>query len=117
PGSPATSKFTDGKIGWRRLPGRGQDTIIKWFFDENGQVHGLTQQPYSGPLIDLPVEKFLLFRAGNLKNNPEGRSILRNSYRAYYFIKRLEELEAIGVERLNGFPLIYVPSELIEKAL
>lgn len=111
-----SSKFNDGLISWRRLPGRGQDTIIKWFFDENGAVHGLTQQPYSGPQIDLPIEKFLLFRPHAPKNSPEGRSVLRNSYRSYYFIKRLEELEAIGIERLNGFPVISLPSELIERA-
>jgi hypothetical protein len=113
----ASSKYNDGRIAWRRLPGRGQDTIIKWFFDENGNANGLTQQPYIGPIIDLPIEKLLLFRSSSVKNNPEGRSILRPAYRAYYFIKRLEELEAISVERMNGFPVISVPSELIERAL
>jgi hypothetical protein len=111
-----SSKFDDGKIGWRRLPIRGQDTIIKWFFDGNGQVQGLTQQPYAGPMIDIPIEKFLLFRPTQHKGSPEGRSVLRNSYRAYYFIKRLEELEAIAIERMNGFPVVYVPSALIDRA-
>jgi hypothetical protein len=111
-----SSAYDDGKIGWRRLPIRAQDTIIKWFFDPNGQVQGYTQQPYAGPLIDAPIEKAVLFRAGAHKNNPEGRSILRNAYRAYYFIKRLEELEAIAIERMNGFPVISAPSSLIEKA-
>lgn len=112
-----TSKYDDGRIAWRRLPGRGQDTVIKWFFDANGSALGLTQQPYSGPLVDLPIEKLLLFRTSALKNNPEGRSILRNSYRAYYFVKRLEELEAISVERFNGFPVISLPSNVIDAAL
>lgn len=116
--SPArpSSKYDDGKIGWRRLPIRGQDTIIKWFFDPNGQVQGVTQQPWAGPMIDIPIEKFLLFRPAQHKGSPEGRSVLRNAYRSYYFIKRLEELEAISIERLNGFPVMYVPSALIEKA-
>lgn len=111
-----SSKFNDGKIGWRRLPIRSQDTILKWFFDPNGQVQGFTQQPYAGPMLDIPIEKALLFRAGVHKNNPEGRSVLRNAYRSYYFVKRLEELEAISIERMNGFPVIYVPSSLIELA-
>jgi len=111
-----SSKYADGKIGWRRLPIRAQDTITKWFFDPNGQVKGYTQQPYAGGLLDLPIEKSLLFRAGMHKNNPEGRSILRNAYRPYYFIKRLEELEAVSIERMNGFPVIYLPSELVESA-
>src|ERR1035437_304912 len=103
---PASSDYDDGKIGWRRLPIRGQDTITKWFFDPNGQIKGATQQPYAGPTLDIPVEKFLLFRPSTHKNSPEGKSILRNAYRPYYFIKRLEELEAISIERMNGFPVI-----------
>lgn len=112
-----TSKFSDGRIGWRRLPIRGQDTVLKWFFDVNGQVRGVTQQPWVGPLIDIPVEKMLLFRPTAHKNNPEGRSVLRNAYRSYYFVKRLEELEAILFERMSGFPVMYVPNQLLEKAL
>ena len=113
---PAPSEFNDGRIGWRRLPIRGQDTILKWFFDENGQIRGTTQQPWVGTLIDVPIEKMLLFRPFYHKNNPEGRSILRNGYRSYYLIKRLEELEAILFERMGGFPVMYVPSQLIDRA-
>lgn len=112
-----SSKFSDGRIGWRRLPIRGQDTVIKWFFDSNGQVRGLTQQPWVGSLIDIPIEKMLLFRPSQHKANPEGRSVLRNAYRSYYFVKRLEELEAVLFERMSGFPVMYVPNALLEKAL
>lgn len=112
-----SSKFNDGKIGWRRLPIRGQDTVLKWFFDNNGQVRGVTQQPWIGTLIDIPIEKLLLFRPTVHKNNPEGRSILRSSYRSYYFAKRLEEMEAILFERMAGFPVMYVPSQLMETAI
>jgi len=111
-----SSRSNDGRIGWRRLPLRGQDTILKWFFGPNGEVLGVTQQPWIGPLIDIPIEKMLLFRADQHKNNPEGRSVLRNSYLPYYFIKRLQEQEAIMYERLSGFPVISVPNELLEAA-
>lgn len=112
----ASSRFDDGRIGWRRLPLRGQDTVIKWFFDPNGQVRGLTQQPWVGQLIDIPIEKLLLFRPDSHKNNPEGRSVLRNAYRSWYFTKRLEEMEAINVERMSGFPVAYVPSQIFQAA-
>jgi len=111
-----TSKYNDGLIGWRRLPIRGQETVIKWFLDDNGQITGVTQQPWVGTLIDIPIEKLLLFRPTSHKNNPEGRSVLRNAYRDYYFVKRLEELESILFERMGGFPVLYVPSDLIDKA-
>jgi hypothetical protein len=111
-----SSKFDDGRIGWRRLPIRGQDVVLKWFFDQNGQIRGVTQQPWVGTLIDIPIEKMLLFRPLMHKNNPEGRSVLRNAYRPYYFTKRLEEMEAILIERMSGFPVLYVPTSLLDAA-
>lgn len=110
------SKFNDGAIGWRRLPIRGQDTVIKWFFDENGEVEGMTQQPWTGPLLDIPIQKLLLFRPTQHKNNPEGRSVIRNAYRSYFLTKRIEEQEAILYERMNGIPVLRVPSALMEGA-
>ena len=111
-----TSRYDDGKVGWSKLPLRGQDTILKWFFDVNGRVLGLTQQPWVGPLVDIPMEKMLLFRPTAHKNNPEGRSILRNAYRPYTFIKRLEEKEAILFDRMSGLPVVRVPNQLLEAA-
>ena len=110
------SQYDDGRIGLRRLPIRGQDTIIKWFFGPNGGIRGMTQQPYVGPIIDIPIEKLLLFRPSHHKGNPEGRSILRSAYRSYYFLKRLEEQEAILFERMSGLPVMRVPNALLEAA-
>lgn len=110
------SKFKDGHIGLRKLPIRGQDTVIKWFFGDDGDIEGMTQQPWVGPIVDIPIEKLLLFRPKAHKNNPEGYSILRTSYRPWYFLKRLEEQEAIMFERFSGFPVITVPSQLMEAA-
>lgn len=111
-----SSDFDDGRIGWRKLPLRGQDTVIKWFFDPNGEVLGLTQQPWVGPMVDIPIEKMLLFRPSHAKNNPEGHSVLRNAYRSYHITKRIEEQEAILFERMNGVPLIKVPGALMDAA-
>lgn len=110
------SKFDDGRIGWRRIPIRAQDTVLKWFFGINGEILGLTQQPWVGPLTDIPIEKMLLFRASQHKNNPEGRSLLRNAYLPYYYVKRLQEQEAILFERLSGLPVMTVPNALLEAA-
>lgn len=106
------SKFTDGKIGWRKMPIRSQETLFRWLFDEkDGSVKGMVQIPppdYTQRVLN--IEKGLLFRTGQHKGNPEGRSILRNAYRPWYFKKRLEEFEAIGVERdLAGLPTAKVP--------
>lgn len=111
-----TSKFDDGRVGLKKLPIRGQDTVIKWFFDADGDVQGVTQQPYNAPIIDIPIQKMLLLRPSAHKNNPEGRSILRNSYRPWYFLKRLEEQEAICLERMSGMPEYRVPFSLLQGA-
>ena len=63
----------------------------------------------------IPIERSLLFRGKQSKGNPEGISMLRGAYRPWFFKKRLEEFEAIGVERdLAGMPMARVPSDYIK---
>ena len=109
------SKYNDGRIGWRKFSVRAQDSIVRWSFDDDGGINGAIQQcaPYYTDTF-LPIERCLLFRTTTNKNNPEGRSMLRNAYRSYYFVKRIQEIEAIGIERdLAGLPVIEVPEELM----
>jgi len=111
-----SSNYDDGRTGVRKLPIRGQETLDKWWFDDSGGIRGLSQRP--PPLFDLrdiPIEKALLFRTTAAKGNPEGRSILRNAYRPWYFKRTIEETEAIGIEReLAGFPVAGVPARLFK---
>lgn len=114
--SPITnSKHSDGLIGWRGLPIRSQDTLYGWVYkDESDELLAMDQvpPPYFEHCI-IPVEKALHFRTRSRKDNPEGRSILRTAYRAYYFKKRMEEIEGYGMERdLAGFPVLYAPADL-----
>ncbi len=109
------SKHNDGLIGWRKIAQRDQDTIHRWEIDEDGGIRGMWQAapPRYEPVF-IPIEKSLLFRTTAKHNNPEGRSILRNAYRAWYMKKRIEEIEGIGIERdLAGLPVMYVPSKLM----
>jgi len=111
------SAFDDGKIGIRTISLRSQATIVRWQIDPvDGSTDGLWQQPYAGPMLFVPIEKMLLFRTTDERSNPEGRSILRTSYRSYYFKKKIEEIEAIGVERdMAGLPVAYIPSRYFRK--
>ena len=106
------SKFNDDRWGWRKLPTRAQDTVKEWDLTEKGELLGFTQQlPNSAKEVYIPRNKFLLFRVNSRKDNPESVSILRNAYRPWSFKKKIEEFEAIGVERdLAGLPIAYVPS-------
>lgn len=112
------SQFDDGRIGWRKIALRAQETTWEWMLDEKGGIQGLKQlDPSVGPLVEIPIEKALLFRASTARNNPEGRSILRNAYRSWRFKKTIEEIEAIGMERdLAGMPVAYVPPSMLSSA-
>lgn len=110
------SRYDDGMIGWRKLAPRSQDTLERWNLDDNGGVKGMYQlNPTSDKgLVEIPIEKALLFRTSSALNNPEGKSVLRNAYTSYYFKKRIQEIEAIGIERdLAGLPIAYVPPQLL----
>jgi hypothetical protein len=105
------SRYDDGRIGWRKISIRAQETLDGWVFDEDGGIRGMWQ--VAAPQyrrVMIPIEKSILFRTEIAKNNPEGRSLLRNAYRSWFFLKRLQELEAIGIERdLAGLPVTELP--------
>ena len=129
-GSPGrSSRFNDGKIGWRKMPIRSQDTLDRWTFDANGDPKAFVQQLWHqdhtiqqrgnavGGLIEIPFSRGLLFRTTSYKGNPQGRSVLRNAYRPWYFKKRIEEVEGIGIERdLAGLPVMQVPAKIMSSS-
>lgn len=109
------SKHNDGLLGWRKMPIRSQDSLLRWEFDDVGDLIAMEQiAPPTYKLIKLPVTKCLLFRATTHKGNPQGDSILRGAYRSWYMKKHIENIEAIGVERdLAGLPIFWLPPHLL----
>lgn len=109
-------KMVDGKVMWKKLPFRAQDTIAEWEFDAEGGIRGFWQEAMwelGRERVFIPIEKALLFRTTSNKGNPEGVSVFRSAYKPYYYKKRIELIEAIGIERnLAGYPVLYVPDEL-----
>jgi len=109
------SRYNDNRIGWRKWGVRAQETLQEWMIDVDGGIQGMVQMdPSGGGLHRIPVEKALLFRTTTNRNNPEGYSLLRNAYRPWFYKRRIEEIEAIGIERdLAGLPMAYVPPEYL----
>ena len=108
------SRYTDGRIGWRRLPIRAQTSLEGWEFNEEGDVVAFLQccEPDFNH-VRIPMSKGLLFRTRVSRDNPEGKSLLRNAYRCWFFKKHFEEIEGIGIERdLAGFPVLTAPEGL-----
>lgn len=109
------SKYSDGKYGFRKIALRSQNSRLKWDFDDDGGIRGMWQQTIKGSQVFIPIEKALLFRTKEEKNNPEGKSVLRCCYRPWYFLKKIQEFEAIGIERdLAGLPVMEVPPEVLD---
>ena len=100
------------RIVWRKFAPRGQDTVHQWVFDGNGGLAGMKQ--LAAPtyaVIEIPIEKMLLYRTRVERGNPEGRSMLRSAWIPYYYAKHIQQIEAIGVERdLAGLPVITLPA-------
>jgi|SRR3990167_2887701 len=117
------SRYSDGRIGWKKFAFIGQDTLAQgnaWIFDEkDGSLRGLNQRPPIGgtfisqSVIPIPIEKMILFRTTTERDNPEGRSVLRAMYSSWYYAKNLEEIEAIATERMGaGFPTFYLGDDV-----
>jgi len=118
-----TSSFTDGKIAWKKLPSRAQETVYKWLFQDDGGIAGFIQENPNtfmiagaqSRFIEIPIEKLLLFRTTTEKNNPEGRSLLRAAFVPWLRQKVIEQAQAIGIERqLIGIPFMRAPAEVVE---
>lgn len=108
------SNYSDGMIGWRKFGFRSQDSLLRWEIDDSGGIQGFWQVDPSKPSrpVLIPIQRSLLFRTTTEKNNPEGRSILRNAFRPWYFKKNIEVIEAIGIERdLAGLPVLTPPED------
>ena len=114
--TPRKSKYPDGRIGVKKLASRSQWTISRFKVDDQtGEIQGFWQDGAGSkgtPFI--PVNKAVYYRTTVLNNDPAGRSILRNAYRAYTYLNRLQEYEAIAIEReLHGIPVGRMPIEYL----
>lgn len=111
------SQHTDNKYGVRKLALRAQHTIDAWDFDELGEVLGFHQYRFyeALPAVYVPLDRVLLFRTKAISGNPQGHSILRSAYAPWWRRQRLEEIEAIGIERdLAGLPVYMCPAEQMD---
>lgn len=97
---------------WKSMEGRPQTTIKRWLFDRRNRVIGFVQKrPSDKKEVEISLKRCLHFRTTTFKNNPEGKSLMRNAYRDWYYRTNIERIESIGIERdLTGLPVL-TPSE------
>lgn len=110
------SKYTDGKLGIRKLSSRAQWTISSFDIDDEGDLQGVRQSVWkrNSTSAYIPSTKLLHYRTTSLNNDPSGRSVLRNAYKSYTYLCNLQEIEAIAIEReMHGIPHGTMPSEYL----
>lgn len=110
------SKFDDGLMMPRKLAPRAQETVWRWLYeDETAQeLVGFEQFNYTGPNALVPLDRCLHFRTQALKDNPEGRSVLRPAYIPYLRKKTMEEAEGRVALRSAGIVVIDLPEEYFD---
>lgn len=124
------SKYNDGLVGLRKLAPRGQDTIGKWYFSQDGRdliaigqslVNLENAYRYQNVatnddgVVRIDRDKFLLFTADATKGNPQGRSLLKPIYLAYKRLELLQDQELLGIAKdLAGIPLIQIPPKYMD---
>ena len=110
------SRYSDGRIGVRKIASRAPWTISKFDVDQKtGDVLGIHQEGSGFNNTNyIPSRKSLYYRTTAINNDPSGRSILRNAYTSYEYLNNLQSIEAIAVEReLAGIPVARIPSEYL----
>jgi len=110
------SKYTDGRLGVKKIASRAPWTINKFDVDQKtGDVLGIEQSVgiMNGSNY-IPLNKSIYYRTTSLNGDPSGRSILRNAYTSYEYLNNLQAIEAIAVEReLAGIPVARIPAEYL----
>lgn len=115
--SAPNSRFADGYYGFKRLSLRDPITIWGWMYDEAHQnVLAARQMTYWGSAT-IPMWKMLHYRTTMSPEKPMGKSLIRSAHRAWVLKNRIQDTEAIGIEReLVGLPIVRVPQEDLDTA-
>ena len=109
------SKYTDGRIGVRKIASRAQWTINKFDVDKkSGDLLGVYQDVGFIGQHYIPCSKLIHYKTTTNNGDPSGRSVLRNAYKSYTFLTNLQMIEAIAVEReMHGIPIGRIPAEYL----
>lgn len=103
-----------GKIGWDHFAFRYQNTRFRYntdvYYGPGGSVHrrlkSITQlAPPDYQLVEIPVDKIVIFSHQKEGDNYDGISLLRPVYKHWYIKEQLYKIQSIGLERSSvGVP-------------
>lgn len=117
------SFYNDGKYGIKKLALIHQETVKRFLTSESGNDIIGVEQDLSGwntlyrkPLDNpkLPRSKYIHIVTGRSRNDPYGKSPLRDVFIAWKFLSVIEELEAQSVAKdMSNMPLLSIPSQFM----
>ncbi len=123
------SKYNDGKVGIKKLAPRGQETITKWYFSDDGRELKAVGQNMNfmvgasrfnvklneDGVVELPREKIMIFTAEGTKSNPQGKSLLRCVFLPYKQLSLLKDQLMLGVVKdLTKLPYFQIPPKYLD---
>lgn len=111
------SRYSDGYYGLSALNLIDQTTVWDWQYDDNAKLMSLRQVGVGvrGDGV-LPLIKTLLYRTSATYNNPRGRPLFKNAWRVWRLKRKVQDSEAIGIEReLVGLPIFEMPEDVINQ--
>lgn len=98
----------------RKLAIRHPTTIKEYLYDDNGGPAGVVQTAIdaSGATkdVEIPIEKLIIFTLNKRGGDITGKSLLRTSYKHWYYKDHLYKIDAIQKERhALGIPFVNLP--------
>ena len=103
-------KRRDGRLWLRNIEPRGQETLYRWDFEGDRAITFIQLIPDTGRILHIPIDKCVHTIFGGRKGNPQGKALLRSLHRPWRFLKDLENMEGIGIERdVGGMPVVTLP--------
>lgn len=109
----------DGSIFWRSIENRPQNTIDKWYIDEDGNVTAFGQtNPQDGKELIIPRDKCFYLVDNLIDDSPAGTGVLRHTFKTAERLQEYELLEGQGFARdLRGIPFGRVPFAELQAAV
>lgn len=92
----------EGRVYLRKLAPRLPKSVLHWLTDETGGLAGIRQGALTAStfkIVDIPVDKLLVFVHELEGSNWKGVSILRAAYKHHYYKDNLYRLQAIALEK------------------
>ena len=97
------------RVVWKKLAPRLPKSIQAWEM-KDGQP-GVQQRTSKGAIVDIPMEKLLIFTNEREGDNLEGNSVLRAAYKHWHFKNTFYKIDAIAFERQGlGIPYAKLPA-------